>query len=311
MSPRHLLLALGIALVWGVNFVIIDVALARLPPLLFSALRFLVAAVPAILFLRSPGVPWRWVALMALFLGVVKFGLLFSGMAAGMPPGLSSLVLQAQAPFTLVFAVVLLKERLTRQQVLGMAVALGGIGLIALDLGATSPLGAFAMVIGAAAAWGVSNVVMRRAAPPDMLRFMVWVSALAVLPLGVLSAVFEGPRRDWAALRNLTWAAAGSVLFVGLVATVAGFGLWGLLIRTYSASTIAPFSLLVPVFGMTSAALFTGEELTWSRIVAAALIITGVLSGLLKAQATTARSRRGSRLVAGQAGVSTVGSPTE
>src|SRR5690349_8120931 len=134
MSPRHLLLALGIALIWGVNFVVIEVGLAHFPPLLFSALRFLVAAVPAIFFLRSPGVPWRWVALVALSLGVVKFGLLFSGMAAGMPPGLSSLVLQAQAVFTLVFAVLLLKERLTRQQVLGMAVALGGIALIALDL---------------------------------------------------------------------------------------------------------------------------------------------------------------------------------
>jgi O-acetylserine/cysteine efflux transporter len=185
------------------------------------------------------------------------------------------------------FAALLLKERLTRQQVLGMAVALGGIALIALDLGATSPAGAFVMVIGAAAAWGVSNVVMRRAAPPDMLRFMVWVSALAVLPLFALSALFEGPRRDWAALRTVTWPAAGSVLFVGLVATVVGFGVWGYLIRTYSASMIAPFSLLVPVFGMSAAALLTGEQLTPLRILAAMLIIVGVLSGLRRTPAGT------------------------
>jgi len=286
MSPRHLLFALATALIWGVNFVIIEVGLAHFPPLLFSALRFLVAAVPAIFFLRSPGVPWRWVALVALFLAIIKFGLLFSGMAAGMPPGLSSLVLQAQAPFTLVFAVLLLKERLSRQQVLGMAVALGGIGVIALDLGASSPLGAFLLLLGAAAAWGVSNVVMRRAAPPDTLRFMVWVSALAVVPLFALSALFEGPRRDWEALRTVTWPAAGSVLFVGLVATVVGFGVWGYLIRTYSASAIAPFSLLVPVFGMAAAALFTGERLTPLRVVAAALIITGVLSGLIRGRRT-------------------------
>jgi O-acetylserine/cysteine efflux transporter len=282
MSPRHLLLALGIAFVWGVNFVVIDVGLAHFPPLFLSALRFLVAAVPAIFFLRSPGVPWRWVALVALMLAVTKFGLLFTGMAAGMPPGLSSLVLQAQAPFTLVFAVLLLKERLTRQQVLGMAIALAGIALIALDLGATSPLGAFLLLIGAAAAWGVSNVVMRHAAPPDTLRFMVWVSALAVLPLFALSTVMEGPHQAWDALWHVTWPAVGAVLFIGLVATVAGFGIWGYLIRTYSASTIAPFSLLVPVFGMASAALFTDEQLTPLRITAAALIIAGVLSGVRK-----------------------------
>jgi O-acetylserine/cysteine efflux transporter len=292
MPPRHLLLAVGIAVLWGVNFVVIDAGLDHFPPLLFSALRFLVAAVPAIFFLRSPGVPWRWVALVALFLAIVKFGLLFSGMANGMPPGLSSLVLQSQAVFTAVFAVLLLGERLTRGQVAGLAVAGGGIVLIAVDLGATSPLGAFLLVVGAGVAWGVSNVVTRRASPPDTLRFMVWVSALATLPLFVLSAVFEGPQRGWDALRTVTWPAVGSVFFVGIVATVLGFGAWGYLIRTYSASVIAPFSLLVPVFGMTTAALLVDERITPLRIGAGALIIAGVLGGVVSARRRAARDRR-------------------
>lgn len=282
MAPRHLLLALGLAAVWGVNFVVIEVGLAHFPPLLFCALRFLVAAVPAIFFFRSPGVGWRWVALATLTLAVLQFALVFIGMAQGMPAGLSSLVLQAQAPFTLVFAVLLLKERLTRHQVLGMAVALVGLVVIGMDLGDTSPLGAFLLLIGAAAAWGAGNIVVRKAAPPDTLRFMVWVSALAVLPLSALSAVFEGPQQGWDALRTITWPAAGSVVFVGLVATVGGFGVWGWLIRTYSASVIAPFSLLVPVFGMTAAALLTGERLTPLRVLAAGLIIAGVLFGLVR-----------------------------
>jgi O-acetylserine/cysteine efflux transporter len=282
MSPRHLLLALGLAAVWGVNFVVIEVGLDQFPPLFFCALRFLVAAVPAIFFLREPGVPWRWVALATLTLAVLQFALVFIGMANGMPAGLSSLVLQAQAPFTLVFAVLLLKERLTRHQVLGMGVALAGLVVIGLDLGDTSPLGAFLLLIGAAAAWGVGNIVVRKAAPPDMLRFMVWVSALAVLPMYALSTIFEGPRRDWDALRTVTWPAVGSVFYVGLLATIAGFGLWGWLIRTYSASVIAPFSLLVPVFGMSAAALFDGERLTPPRVFAAVLIIAGVLFGLAR-----------------------------
>lgn len=282
MPLRHLLLALGIAAVWGVNFVVIEVGLEHFPPLLLSALRFVVAAVPAIFFLRSPGVPWRWVALVTLTLAILQFGLAFTAMAAGMPAGLSSLVMQAQAPFTLLFAVLLLKERLTRQQVLGMAVALGGIAVIALDLGAASPLGAFLLLLGAAAAWGVGNIAMRHAAPPDMLRFMVWVSALAAPPMLALSAVFEGPQRGWDALRAVTWPAAGAVVYIGLLSTVAGFGVWGYLIRTHSASVIAPFSLLVPVFGMTSAALLTGERITPLRVLAAALIIAGVLVGLLR-----------------------------
>jgi O-acetylserine/cysteine efflux transporter len=291
MSPRHLLLALGLAAVWGVNFVVIEVGLAHFPPLLLSALRFVVAAVPAIFFYRSPGVPWRWVALVTLTLAVIQFGLVFTAMAAGMPPGLSSLVLQAQAPFTLLFAVLLLKERLTRQQVLGVAVALAGIAVIALDLGATSPLGAFLLLLGAAAAWGVGNIAMRRAAPPDTLRFMVWVSALAAPPMIALSAIFEGPQRGWDALRTVTWPAAGAVFYIGLLSTVVGFGVWGFLIRTYSASAIAPFSLLVPVFGMAAAAVFSGERLTPLRVVAAVLIIGGVLVGLVRTRRPAGRGR--------------------
>lgn len=281
MSPRHLMLALGLAVLWGLNFVVIEIGLEHFPPLLFSALRFLVAAVPAVLVLRHPGVPWRWVALVALTLGIVKFGLLFTGMAAGMPAGLSSLVLQTQALFTVVFAVVLLGERLGRRQVAGLVVAIAGIALIALDLGTASPLGAFLLVIGAAAMWGLSNVAVRRAAPPDMLRFMVWVSALATLPLFALSAIVEGPQRDWDAVRTATWPAIGAVAFTGLLATVVGFGIWGYLIRTYSASVVAPFSLLVPVFGMASAALLLDERLTPLKLVAAVLIIGGVLAGVL------------------------------
>lgn len=291
MSPRHLLLALGLTVVWGVNFVVIEVGLGHFPPLFFCALRFLVAAVPAVFFLRSPGVPWRWVFLVALTLGVLQFGLLFIGMAHGMPAGLSSLVLQAQAPFTLVFAVALLRESLTRQQVLGMMVALAGLVVIALDLGDTSPLGPFLLLISAAAAWGAGNIAMRKAAPPDTLRFMVWVSAVAVLPLLGLSVVFEGAGRGWTALVNVTWPAVGAVFFVGLVATVAGFGVWGWLIRTYSASTIAPFSLLVPVFGMTTAALFTGERVTPLRVLAGALIVGGVLYGLTRTRSSALPTR--------------------
>lgn len=283
MAPRHLLLALGLAAIWGVNFVVIKVGLDHFPPLLFSALRFLVAAVPAMFVLRHPGVRWRWVAIVALTLAITKFSLLFTGMSAGMPPGLSSLVLQTQAVFTAVFAVLLLGERLNRRQVAGLAVALAGVGLIAFDLGTTSPLGAFLLLLGAAAMWGLSNVATRRASPPNMLRFMVWVSALATLPLFAISAVVEGPTRGWEALRTVTWPAIGAVFYVGIVATVVGFGIWGYLIRTYSASTVAPISLLVPVFGMASAAWLLDERVGPLRLVAALLIITGVLVGVLSA----------------------------
>ncbi|WP_435862137.1 EamA family transporter [Streptomyces rubiginosohelvolus] len=258
MRPRHIALAVLVAALWGVNFVVIELGLDHFPPLLFSALRFLAAAVPAIFLLGRPSVAWKWVVGVGLVLGVGKFGLLFIGMDQGMPAGLSSLVLQIQAVFTALFAALALSERPGRIRVAGMAVALAGIVVAAVDEGAGGPVLAFVLVVGAAACWGVSNVFTRRAAPQDALTFMVWVSAVPVLPLLGLSFLFEGPDRDAEALAALDWSGVGIILFVAWVSTVFGFGAWGFLLRQYPASSVAPFILLVPVFGMSSAALLVG-----------------------------------------------------
>ncbi|MEV8595330.1 EamA family transporter [Streptomyces sp. NPDC052012] len=276
MRPTHVLLAVLVAAVWGVNFTVIEIGLDHFPPLLFSALRFLAAALPAVFLVGRPKVAWTWVVAVGLTLGVAKFGLLFVGMDAGMPAGLSSLVLQVQAVFTALFAFAALGERPSRLRLLGMAVALAGIGVAAVEEGTSGPLTAFALVIAAAACWGASNVLTRRAAPPDALNFMVWVSAVPVLPLLALSLAVEGPSRDLAALRALDWQGAGTVLYVAWVTTVFGFGAWGWLLHRHPASTVAPFSLLVPVFGMSSAALFLAESMTPLRWCAAALLVGGV-----------------------------------
>ncbi len=294
MRPRHIALAVLVAALWGVNFVVIELGLDHFPPLLFSALRFLAAAVPAIFLLGRPSVAWRWVVGVGLVLGVGKFGLLFIGMDQGMPAGLSSLVLQIQAVFTALFAALALSERPGRIRVAGMTVALAGIVVAAVDEGAGGPVLAFVLVVGAAACWGVSNVFTRRAAPQDALTFMVWVSAVPVLPLLGLSLLFEGPDRDAEALAALDWSGVGIILFVAWVSTVFGFGAWGFLLRQYPASSVAPFTLLVPVFGMSSAAFVLGEDVSPLRWCAAALLVGGVAltSGVGLRTATTLRSGR-------------------
>ncbi|MFE7132355.1 EamA family transporter [Streptomyces sp. NPDC057638] len=276
MRPAHIALAVTVAAVWGVNFVVIEIALDHFPPLLFSALRFLVAAVPAVFLVGRPKVAWKWIIGVGLALGVGKFGLLFIGMDIGMDAGFSSLVLQIQAVFTALIAAVFLAERPRPVQLLGMTVALGGIALAAVDAGASGPLLGFVLVLAAAVCWGVSNVLTRKAAAPDAMNFMVWVCTVPVLPLLVLSLIFEGPRADLDALRGVDWGTAGAVVFVAWVSTVLGFGAWSALLQRYPASSVAPFALLVPVFGMSSAALFRSEPLTLLRLLAALLLVAGV-----------------------------------
>ncbi|GAA3101768.1 hypothetical protein GCM10020254_54210 [Streptomyces goshikiensis] len=207
-----------------------------------------------------------------------------------MPAGLSSLVLQIQSVFTAVLAAVVLRERPGRVRVFGMGVALAGIAVAAVDGGTSGPVLGFTLVVAAAACWGVSNVLTRKAAPPDAMNFMVWVCTVPVLPLFALSLLFEGPARDLAALRGLDWSGAAVIAYVAWVSTVFGFGAWSYLMRRYPASSVAPFSLLVPVFGMSSAALVLGEEISALRWVAALLLVGGVAATSLAPARTGVRA---------------------
>jgi O-acetylserine/cysteine efflux transporter len=276
MRPRHLVLAIGLAAAWGVNFVVMEAGLKHYPPLTYAALRFLLAAFPAVLLVGGPRVPWRWVLATGASLGVAQYGLLLLGMKAGMPAGLTSLVIQAQAVFTALFATTLLGERPGRRRVIGMAVAFCGLGLVAAEVvlrSETIPFGAFLMCVGAAVSWGLGNTATRKAAPPDSLRFMVWVSAVASVPLLLMALSVEGT----SSLTRFSAEGVGAVLYTAYVSTLAGFGVWGGLLARYDASVVAPYGLLVPIFGIAAAALVTGEPITSITVAAGGLIVAGLL----------------------------------
>jgi len=286
MKPRDLALAILVSAVWGVNFVVIHVGLDSMPPLLFCALRFGAAALPAVFLVGRPQAPWRWVIATAVALGVVKFSLLFAGMAAGLPAGLSALVLQSQVVFTLVFATVLLRDRPGPRRVAGVALSGAGIVLIASQLGLDRPLGAFLLVVAAGAAWGLANVAIRRAGRTDMLNFMVWVSALATPPLVLLTLAVDGPTAVWHTLRGLDLTAVGAIAYIAYLSTLFGFGAWGKLIGRYGAATVAPFAALAPVFAILSSALFLHERIHWYDMIGGSAILGGVLLGATRTTPT-------------------------
>lgn len=273
-----------VAALWGFNFVVIKLGLDNFPPLLFSALRFLFAAVPLVFFIRRPETPWRLIIGIGLMLGVVKFSLLFVGMKVGVPPGLASLILQSQAFFTVILAMIVFSERPRPLQLFGMGLAFGGIALIASTVNGDFNATGLALAIAAAVAWACSNMLMKKVGRVQMLNLMVWVSLVPPIPLLVISVLFEGWQRDIDAIMHINLMGAGAVLFVAYVATVFGFGVWGAMISRYGVATVAPFSLMVPVFGMSSAALLLGEALGPVRILAAALIIAGLILNVFNPQ---------------------------
>lgn len=283
MPLSHILLALLVTLIWGVNFVVIKVGLEDFPPLLFCALRFALAATP-LLFLRGPlPAPWWRIVQIGVLLGVIKFGLLFVGMHLGMPAGLSSLVLQSQVFFTVLIAALVLGERPTMRALAGLGLAAVGLLLIGSERSLGDSLVGFLLVVAAALAWAFSNIATKRSGASDMLRLICWVSLVPVMPLLGLSYVFEGPQAMGAAMENLSWRGVGALLYIAFLATTVGFALWSFLLRRYPASLVTPFALAVPVSGLLSGWLLLGEALSPMGWLACALVFGGLAVTVLPA----------------------------
>lgn len=278
MRLSHILLALTTAVLWGYNFVVIKVGVAAVPPLFLTAMRYFFSALPLVFFLRKPDVLWRTMILYGLAMGVGQFGFLFPAIRLGLPAGLASLVLQVQAFFTMGLAALLIGERVGPVRIAGALVAFGGLAVIASErMQGASALAPFLMCIAAAFSWALANIVNRGTGKVDPFAFIVWTSLVPILPLFALSLAIEGPAAIFAAVAAPGWPAVGSLAYLVVCATLIGTGIWSFLLTRYPAGQVAPFSLLVPVFGLSSAALFLGERITGAEAAGAALVIAGLV----------------------------------
>lgn len=276
MQPRHIVLAVVLAIIWGVNFVVIAVALRDFPPVFLAVLRFSIAALPA-LFLPRPAIGWGMLVAIGGTMYAGQFALLFPAMAVGMPAGLASIALQVQAFITIGIAAAILGERPTGRQISGSAIAFIGLAVVATTVGSNGvTLAGFLLLAGSAVFWAIGNVLIRRAGEVDMLALTSWASMVAPLPLLTLSLALEGPEQIAAGITGATWLTIGAVLYIALLSTIFGFAAWGQLLKIYPAATAAPFSLLVPVSGTISAALILGETFGPVRLLGMALILAGL-----------------------------------
>lgn len=284
MSPRDCLLAMLVAVMWGLNFLAIRIGLDHFPPFFFAALRFLVIAVPVVFFVPRPLVAWRWLLLFGTGFGTLQFGFLFLALESGMPTGLASLVLQASAPFTVVLGAALLRERVSSRQVAGIMVAVAGMTLIAWDRALTAPLLPVLLTVLAALGWALGNIGNRQARSDSPLRLMLWMTVVPPLPLLALSAVVEGPTVGWVASAGAFsatgWPGLVALAYIVGIGTIAGSGIWTALHARYPAGVVAPFSLLVPVVGIAGAWAALDEVPTPVSVAGAAVVIVGVMLGL-------------------------------
>ncbi|QWE09572.1 EamA family transporter [Polynucleobacter ibericus] len=275
------MLALAIVAVWGTNFVVIKLSLHAFPPFLFAALRYTFAFIPLVFFMKKPKVSWANLCIYGLAVGVGQFGVLYFAIDGRISPGLASLVIQTQVFFTIGFAMFFARERLRTYQTIALLVAIIGLIVIALHTDANTTFLGLALVVFAGLSWGVANTVSRRAGSINMLSYVVWASAFAIPPLFAISIVFEG---GWDHMStSLTSAPAGAwagVLWQSWANTIFGYSAWAWLLSRHPAAVVAPAPLLVPIFGMGAAAYFLAEPLPLWKIMAAGLVITGLVINL-------------------------------
>jgi len=280
MPLTHLLITLILIVIWGLNFVVIQVALQELPPILLTFLRFFFAAFPTVFFLKPPKTSWKLLFSYALTLIVLDFCFLFTGMYIGVSAGIASLTLQTQVFFTAILAVIFLKERMSKAQILGAFIAFVGVAYVALNTGGDVNFMGLLLVELAALSWAAGNLVSKKIGRVDMLSLVTWGSLISLPFLLALSFLLESHLWSMETIINLSWKGIGALAYLVYPVTLFGFAMWSWLLSRHPATVVAPFTLLIPIVGFSSSALLLGESLPLWKIIAGVLVIVGLVINL-------------------------------
>ncbi len=280
MKLRDILLAVFITAIWGLNFSVIKLGLQSVDPFILAGIRFTLSAFPAVLLIRRPNVGFRYLASYGLLFGIGLWGIVNLGIQAGLSAGIASLVLQFSAFFTILLGAAVFKESVSRYQIAGIAIALVGLAcIITITDGTATPPGVALVIVGAIA-WSTANIVIKKSGTKDVLAFLVWSSLFAPIPLFVIAYLQHGAAGYAATFARFDGKAIFSILFQAYPTTLFGYWIWNVLLKKYPVSTVAPLSLLVPIFGMLGSVAIFGEHVGLPKILATLFIVLGLAIGL-------------------------------
>ncbi|MGF1612083.1 MAG: DMT family transporter [Kiloniellales bacterium] len=279
LRPLDFAMGIAVAVTWGMGIVVAKAAIEHFPPILLMALRFAVTALALVWFVRPP------LGLLAKLFGIamisaaIQYSLTFTGLKS-LDASVAALVVQLEVPFLVLLGALLLKEQPGLRKWLGIALAFLGVALIAGEPRVGNAWTALLLVVGGAFSWALGQVLIRALPKIDGLTVTAWIAVWATPQLLVMSLLFEDDQL--AAVRSADWMVWAAVLYLGLVMTALGYGLWYSLVRRHPVSMIAPFLLLLPVFSVLGGVLFLGEALSWHTLIGGAIVICGVAVILLE-----------------------------
>lgn len=279
MKLRDFGLLFALMALWGLNFSVIKLGVNSVHPLVLTALRFGLAVFPLIFFIKKPDVPWRYLIAYGLSFGVGVWGLTTLSIGAGVSAGMASLLLDMSIVSSLLVGWLCLNETITRNKLLGAGLALLGLALIMYSEGGSVTGKGLVLVLMASMFWSINGLIVKRANTKAIFAFNIWGMLFAPLPLLLLAVMFEGTQVVTELPNQFTHWTLFSALFQAYPTTLLGYWFWNKMIMKYSVSSVAPMTLLVPVFGIFGGYWFYNEPIETNQIIAAVLILFGLFVG--------------------------------
>jgi drug/metabolite transporter (DMT)-like permease len=282
MNNRDLLLGIFVMIVWGLNFSVIKLGVSEIDPLLLTALRFSLAVIPAVFFVKRPQVKWRYLIGYGLTFSIGVWGMASWSIQAGLSAGMASVLMQMNVVISLLVGYFLLKETVTSMKVVGSIIAILGLALsVSVVDGSVTKLGLLLIII-ASLSWSITSLIVKKAGTKEVFSFSIWGMLFAPIPLFTLAFLQSTPDQLLSLNLLLNRSVIFSVLFQAYPVTLFGYWVWNRLLVKYPLSTVAPLSLLVPIFGLLGSAIFYQEQIGALKATACLLVIAGLVIGLIK-----------------------------
>ena len=273
MKAQDVMLAISVAVIWGMGFIVAKAAMSHFSPIFLMALRFTLTATCLIWIFRPPWHLFRELFWISLISAALQYSLTFNGVA-GIDASTAALLVQLEVPFGLLLAWLVLGDRVSLRQALGMLIAFGGALLIIGEPKLQGDLVYAFMVIGGAFTWAVGQIMIKKLGQLGGFRLISGVAIFATPQLYVASALFES--NQWQQVVTASIGAWGAVVYLGLIMTALAYAIWYHLLGRYNVNQVMPFLLLLPVTSVFGGIFFLGESLTLKIMLGGCLAITGV-----------------------------------
>jgi O-acetylserine/cysteine efflux transporter len=275
VAPRHLAALLVITLIWGLNLIVSKVGLARVPPMLFTTLRFALLAALLFPFLRVVPGKMNAMVVAALLSGALNFALLFAGLSIAQNVSAVAIASQLGVPFTTLMSVALLGETVRWRRWTGIGMSFAGVMIIGLDPVVFSYWPSLVLVIASALVGSLGLIAVKRLPEFKPLEVQAWFSWVSLPVLALLALVAHRPGlEDLRAIPAEAWAAIAYTAIGGSLVAHTGFYY---LVQRYPVTSVAPLTVLSPVFSVLFGVTLLDDALTPRIVVGGLVTLLGVV----------------------------------